>query len=105
MYENIIPAVEQIKEIFNADAVYIFGVKYNSQKMEYVTDFDVCIVAEFDESDRNALLKKAYMQTDCDVPFDIFLYTPEDFERFSKDPASFVSRILRVGRMYYGKKK
>ena len=105
MYDNILPAVEQIKEVFNAEAVYIFGVKYNSQQMEYVTDFDVCIVAEFEEEDRNALLKKAYMQTDCDVPFDIFLYTPEDFEKFSKDPGSFVSRILRVGRLYYGKTK
>ena len=104
MYDNIIPAVEQIKKIFDAEALYIFGVKYNSQEMEYVTDFDICVVADFCEEDRNALLKKAYMQTDCDVPFDIFLYTPEDFERFSKEPASFVSRILRVGRLYDGQK-
>ena len=31
MYDNIITAVEQIKEVFNAEAVYIFGVKYKAK--------------------------------------------------------------------------
>lgn len=104
MCDNIKIATEQLKEILDAKKIYVFGVKYNSQEMEYVTDFDVCIVADFDESERKALLKKAYMQVDCEIPFDIFLYTTEDFEELSEDPASFVSRILRIGKVYYEKK-
>lgn len=104
MCESIVPLIEQLKEIFNAEKIYVFGVKYNSQNENEVTDFDVCIVADFNECERNALLKRAYMESDCDIPFDIFLYTPSDFDELSEDPASFVSRVLRIGRLYYGKR-
>ncbi len=102
MCESIVPLIEQLKEIFNAEKVYVFGVKYNAENE--VTDFDVCIVADFKECERNALLKRAYIETDFDVPFDIFLYTPNDFDELAEEPASFVSRILRIGRLYYGKR-
>lgn len=105
MCQDILYVTEQLKDIFPAEKIYVFGVKYDDEDMTGVAEFDVCIVADVDECDKLPLLKKAYLQIDCDIPFDIFLYSVEDFEELSYDSASFVSRILRKGRLYYGKKQ
>lgn len=105
MCQDILFVTEQLKDIFGAEKIYVFGVKYDCEDTPCVTDFDVCVVADIDEYDKTPLLKKAYLQIDCDIPFDIFLYGVDDFRRLAEDSASFVSRILRKGKLYYEKKQ
>lgn len=92
----------QLESFLNISRMFIFGVKQKGEAMS-VTDFDICLVLDFDEEKRNAITADIYRKTESEIPFDVFLYTPEQFERFSREPSSFVSRILRQG-YEYGKK-
>ncbi len=103
MYSDIESTIKEFEKIFSPEKMYVFGVKTNSLD-DKITDFDVCVIADFKEEEKRNLLKKAYLQTDSEIPFDVFLYSPEEFYSLSKDSASFVSRILRIGKLYYEKK-
>lgn len=100
---DILNTVNELKEIFQPEKIYVFSVKTNSSN-DNVTDFDVCVVADFNAEEKRALLKKVYMQSASEIPFDVFLYSPNEFEALSKDGATFVSRILRIGKLCYEKK-
>ena len=89
-----------IKQLFDVEKLIVFSVK-RSENDGSVTDFDLCAVADTDN--KNAWLKKAYLEIDSDIPFDIFLYTPAEWESLTKQTESFASRIARKGCVVYGK--
>lgn len=91
-----------LKSLFDIEKIYIFGVK-RSETDGRVTDVDICVVSEL-ECDKNAWLKKAYLEIDSSIPFDLFLYTSKEWSTLTQDKASFASRILRNGYKIYEKK-
>ena len=90
----------EIKRLFEIEKIIVFGVK-RSENENTVTDVDICIVA--DTKNKNAWIKKAYIEIDSDIPFDIFLYTPSEWEALTQQSESFASRIARKGCVVYGK--
>ena len=90
---------DEIKRLFVIEKLIVFGVK-RREIDNGVTDLDICVVCEHD--DKNVWLKKAYLEIDSDIPFDIFLYTPSQWEEMIKQSESFASRILRKGCVVYG---
>lgn len=90
---------EEIKRLFVVEKLIVFGVKRREVDNE-VTDLDICVVCEHD--DKNEWLKKAYLEIDSEIPFDIFLYTPSQWTEMIKQSESFASRILRKGCVVYG---
>lgn len=42
-----------------------------------------------------------YVGIDCDLPFDVLVYTKEDWRRLQSSPVSFASQIARTGRVLY----
>ena len=91
---------EEIKKMFDVEQIIVFGIK-RSEKDNTVTDLDVCVVASTD--DKNAWLRKAYLEIDSEIPFDIFLYTPSEWNGLIKQSESFASRIVRKGCVFFGK--
>ena len=91
---------EEIKRIFTVESITIFGVKHKENDNS-ITDLDVCVVANTD--DKNAWITKAYLEIDSEIPFDLFLYTPQEWETLTRQSESFASRISRKGCVYFGK--
>ncbi len=91
---------EEIKKLFDVESIIVFGVK-RSENDNSVTDLDICVVANTD--DKNAWIKKAYIEIDSEIPFDLFLYTPKEWEALNQQSESFASRITRKGCVYFGK--
>ena len=100
--KEIFHLCNEIKRLFNIEKLIIFGVK-KSEKDDTVTDLDICIIAE-NIDDKNAWVKKAYVDIDSDIPYDIFLYTHQEWNECLKTTKSFASRIDRKGYVVYEKK-
>lgn len=90
---------EELKKLFPVEKLIVFGVK-RSEKNASVTDVDICAVANTD--DKNAWIRKAYIEIDSEIPFDLFLYTPDEWDALTQQSESFASRILRKGCLVYG---
>lgn len=95
---------DEIKRLFDVEKIIVFSIK-RCEKNDCVTDVDVCVITNVLTADRNAWLKKAYLEIDSEIPFDLFLYTPEDWESLIQDDSSFASRIARKGCVVYEKKE
>lgn len=92
-----------LKRLFDVERLIVFGIK-KCQKNNCITDLDICVVANVDYG-KNDLLKKAYLEIDSDVPFDLFVYTPSEWESLLGKSESFASRIARKGQVVYEKKQ
>ena len=90
---------QELKRLFDVEKLIVFGVK-RSENDSSVTDLDICVVCKY--TDKTAWLKKAYLEIDSEIPFDIFLYTPDEWNLMTRQTESFASRILRKGCVVFG---
>lgn len=91
---------EEIKRLFDVESITVFGVK-RCESDNSVTDTDICVVADTD--DKNAWIRRAYLEIDSEIPFDLFLYTPAEWKTLTCQSESFASRIVRKGCVFFGK--
>ena len=95
---------DEIKRLFDVEKIIIFSVK-RCEKNSCITDLDVCVVTKELPHDRNTWLKKAYLDIESEIPFDLFLYTQDEWDTLTKDDSTFASRIARKGCVVYEKKE
>lgn len=65
-----------------------------------VSSFKLCMIATV--KDRRAVLREIYLTVESDIPFDILLYTPEEWEQWRQTEGTFAQKIDRSGRVLYG---
>lgn len=97
--ESVEALCQRLKELLCPELIILFGAKYDDEG-DSMVDIDICVVTDIG-TNKKELLRRAYLETDCDIPYDIFLYTTEEWNRLKKDSGSFVSRILRKGHVWY----
>lgn len=90
--------LEQVISIAKPDFVFMYNCKYDGDGD--LTSFKLCVVCDF--ADKRKLLTEIF-DVDCDVPFDILLYTCQQFKELKDDAAAFVNRVCTKGKMLYGK--
>ncbi len=95
---------DELKRLFDIEKIIVFGVK-KREKDNCITDLDICVISNVETCEKNAWLKKAYLEIDSEIPFDLFLYTPCEWESLTKNESSFASRIARKGCVVYEKKE
>ena len=95
--ESLLPLLEKLKEIMQPSLIILFSPKYDG---EYLSDLDICVVTDMNMTKRE-LLRRAYLETDCHIPYDIFIYTSLEWESLKGESGSFVSRIIRKGYVWY----
>ena len=49
------------------------------------------------------MLTRIFDEVDSEIPYDVLLYTDEQFEELKNSSDAFASRINRRGRVRYGK--
>lgn len=91
---------------FNPEKIILFGSRAEN-KNEKDSDIDICIVADFSDKREFRKLISRYIYDweglDFDVPVDIIVYTPEQWERLSQEKFSFANIIDKEGLVLYGR--
>lgn len=89
----------QIINIYNPQKLIMFGSQAkNTANNE--SDIDLCLVIK--TSDKRNLLTDMYLNIDCDKPFDLLLYTPDEWKECVLDHMSFAYVINKEGIVLYG---
>lgn len=90
---------QQIIDRYNPDKLLLFGsLAKNSTR--HCSDIDLCVIIE--EADKRKLLTDMYLNIESDMPFDILLYSPDEWEQCILDHTSFAHQINKEGVMLYG---
>jgi len=102
MIANIDYTVNRItKEIankFKPNMIILFGSvargTYNSN-----SDIDLCIIK--DTINKRELITNIYTEIDCEIPFDILVYTHKEWRKNVNDQSSFAYKINKTGVVLY----
>ncbi|MBQ4317391.1 MAG: nucleotidyltransferase domain-containing protein [Clostridia bacterium] len=95
MYSGIIKAAVE----HGALKIILFGSRAKGTDTEH-SDIDICIVAKTTNKRRLAATISA--EIDCDIPVDVLVYTPDEWEDCISDETSFATKILKEGTVLYG---
>lgn len=89
---------DNIVDMLSPLEIILFSVKRNQAGEE--KSFKLCVVA--DSCDKLEAEKRIYLGIDSDVPFDVLLYTPQEWDELLCQPDSFAKRISQEGTYIYG---
>lgn len=91
--------VDDIAKLCAPEEIYLFSVKVNLR--EEVTSFKLCLIA--DTGNKAQLEQKIYLSLDCELPYDVVIYTADEWKAFLNNPLSFAHSILEKGWKVYDK--
>lgn len=66
-----------------------------------ISAFKLCIVGDI--PDKRRMLTRIFDEVDSDIPYDVLLYTDEQFRELTKDDGAFASHVNQKGRVRYEK--
>jgi hypothetical protein len=89
--------VDWVVEELHPQCIYLYNKRENHKGQ--VTAFKLCVIAEID--DKPAAERAIYLGIDSEVPFDILLYTPPEWEELTRRDASFAGKIIEMGMIVY----
>lgn len=94
MIENEIRKVcREIKENFKTQTIIIYSKK--NDPTGRISSFKICAV--IDAADNLQCESEIYGSVDSELPFDVLVYTPEQWRQYSVQEDSFASKIARTG--------
>lgn len=96
--QHIGPVVRQLADLLRPSLIYLYNQKHNLRGE--ITAFKLCAVAPV--ADKPAAEREVYRSVDCDIPFDILLYTPREWEELIADADTFARQIVETGTVVYG---
>lgn len=96
--EPVRAVCEQIAERFHPRTVILFS---NKRGLSGETgSFKLCVV--MDTQDSRAAERDIYLGVESGVPFDVLVYSPEEWRKICAEEHSFAHRIIRKGAVIYG---
>lgn len=92
--------VARIIEVYQPEKIILFGSYANGTAKES-SDLDLLLVKQTNETpvDRATMIRKSLRS--FLFPMDILVYTPEEIEHFKETKYSFVSQVLKSGKIIY----
>lgn len=100
--DEVMRVCEEVVKLVNPKMVILYGTKVNVANGG-VKNFDICVV--MDTTDTMTSEKQIYLAVESALPFNVLVYTPQEWDELISDPYSFASNILRKGTVVYGEKK
>lgn len=91
--------VNRIVELFHPSRVIEYNTKYDMD--DNISAFKLCIVGDI--PDKRRMLTRIFDEVDSDIPYDVLLYTDEQFRELTKDDGAFASHVNQKGRVRYEK--
>ena len=89
----------QIIEKYNPKEIILFGSVAKEIFREH-SDIDLCII--MDTTNKRELLTNMYIDIESNIPFDLVLYTSEEWENCVNDKSCFAYSIINTGVKIYG---
>lgn len=96
-HQPVREVLDQVIAAAKPEAVFLYNCKYDWDGE--LTAFKFCVICDYNNKRR--LLAEIF-DVDCEIPFDVLLYTKEQFNEFKNDPSAFAHRIFTKGTMLYG---
>ena len=90
---------KKLDEQFHPQKILIFHCKRNGSGD--LSSFKICMI--IDTPNILQLEREVYLAVECEIPFDILVYTPQEWEKLSQDAESYAAQILKNGVVYHGK--
>ncbi|NFG60736.1 nucleotidyltransferase domain-containing protein [Clostridium sp. CMCC3677] len=90
---------KQVIEKFNPKEIILFGSVAKGIFRED-SDIDLCIIK--DTINKRELLTNMYVNIESNIPFDLVLYTNEEWNNCINDKSSFAYSIINTGVKIYG---
>jgi len=88
---------DSIAALLKPERIYLYNQKLNC-KGEF-TSFKLCVVGDF--ADKQKAEQTLYWEIDSDLPFDVQLYTPREWEELSEKPNAFARHIKNTGTIVH----
>lgn len=96
--EEIMRITLQLVSAFSPEKVILFGSQAKGTATES-SDIDLCIIVH--TVDRRETLADMYLLIESDIPVDLILYTPEQWQDNLEVEGSFASLIAEKGVVLY----
>lgn len=90
---------KQLVEKYEPKEIIVFG-SVAKGVFKANSDIDLCIIK--DTNDKRKLLTDMYVEIESSVPFDLLLYTVEEWNKCVNDKSSFAYVINSTGVKIYG---
>ena len=99
MYDNEIKRItEQLVNRYAPERLLLFGSQAKNNARPN-SDIDLCVITKTE--DKHKLLTDMYINVKSEKPFDLLLYTPDEWEVFKNDDLSFAYIINTEGVVLY----
>ena len=95
---DIAEVVECIAKGFAPEKIYLFSHKRG--QLGKSAGFKLCVVVESEDIEQTE--RSIYLEIDSETPYDLVIYTPEEFEELLSQKGSFAGRVVEKGRLVYG---
>ena len=99
MYDPLLQtAIHSLRKHFSIQKVFLFGSRVQTHARND-SDYDLVLVVK--DSDQDAFerrVKARSLLKEIGIPFDIFVYTTEEFEKQKNDFGSIVETAVNTGR-------
>lgn len=96
--DHVDHVTRQIIPMFDPKKIYLYNRKVSPNGA--VVSFKLCIVAAVE--DKLDAERRIYRNIDSEVPFDVLIYTPEEWDSLCRDIHAFAKRIEQTGMVLYG---
>jgi uncharacterized protein len=92
--------IARIIEVYQPEKIILFG-SYSNGTAKETSDIDLLLVKQTSDIpvERAATVRKSLRS--FLFPMDILVYTPEEIEQFKGSKFSFVSQVLKSGKIIY----
>ena len=90
---------EQIVSHYAPSKIVLFGSQAKGTATKK-SDIDLCIIKDTDN--KRDLLTEMYLNIESNKPFDLLLYTEDEWNQCVNDTTSFAYLINRKGTVIYG---
>jgi len=104
MFEKYMEEYEKIKnqiiDICSPYEIILFG-SLAKKMIKSSSDIDICIIV--DVEDKRKLTQKLFSEINADIPFDIVIYTIEEWHKWREEKTSFLYKIYKEGEVVYGR--
>ncbi len=97
--EEINSIKEQIIEKFVPNKIILFGSQIKGTATKR-SDIDICIIKN--TGNKREMLTEMYCEIESSKPFDIILYTEDEWKVHASDSTSFAFQINKSGVVLYG---
>ena len=96
--ESIKKVCDEIVAKFSPEKVILFHVKRSLDGE--IRSFKLCVIIETD--DKISTEQHLYLDVDSDIPFDLLVYTPAEWDSLLEEKSSFACRIIKEGLYIHG---